>query len=89
MDLYFDVRDKAIAIMEDLMDRDDLDDTELLANLHGEVAQAYMKRNDMKTAEKHLMRQVAINLHGAKDYMDGNGIDRHTDYGSERDGDDE
>lgn len=89
MDMYFDVRDKAIAIMEDLMDRDDLDDTELLANLHGEVAQAYMKRNDMKTAEKHLMRQVAINLHGAKDYMDGNGIDRHTDYGSERDGDDE
>jgi len=81
---YFADRLAAISLLEDLMKRNALDDTELLANLHGEVAEAYMRANNMKEAERHLMRQVAINLDGARDYM----RDNHIDDGSDHDNDD-
>lgn len=86
--LFLSVMDRAIAVMEELMEKGSLEDTELLSQLHGEVAQALMRANDMKTAEEHLMRQVAINLRGAEGYMESNGIRRGA-YGSECDGDDE
>lgn len=82
---YFADRLAAIALLEDLMKRNALDDTELLANLHGEVAEAYMRANNMKEAERHLMRQVAINLDGAQDYMRQN----HIDDGRDNDDDDD
>ncbi len=81
---YFADRLAAIDLLEDLMKRNALDDTELLANLHGEVAQAYMRQNDMGRAERHLLRQVAINLDGARDYMRQNQIDDGTDGPSVR-----
>ncbi len=86
--LFLSVMEKAISLMEDLMDKGSLDDTELLSQLHGEAAQALMRANDVKAAEKHLLRQVTINLRGAEGYMESNGI-RRGGYGSERDGDDE
>lgn len=72
---YLRYMNRAIDLMEDLMEKNRLDDVSVLAELHGEVAQVYMKANDMKTAEKHLLRQVSINLSGADDYMSENGID--------------
>lgn len=69
---YYADRKAALDIMEDLAAHDRLDDDELLSNLHGEVAEALIKDGRVPEAEKHLMRQVEINLHGAKDYIDNN-----------------
>ncbi|MDD2626215.1 MAG: hypothetical protein PHT00_02730 [Candidatus Methanomethylophilus sp.] len=76
---YLADRLAAIDLMEDMLKRNALDDTELLANLHGEVAQLYMRKNEMKKAERHLMRQVAINLDGAREYMRDQQIDDGTE----------
>lgn len=69
---FFADREAAIEMMEDMRAMGSLDDEELLSNLHGEVAQAYMKKGDIKSAEKHLLKQVSYNLSGSTEYLNEN-----------------
>ncbi len=55
---FFADREAAIELMEDMKVMGTLDDDELLSNLHGEVAQAYMGKGMIKEAEKHLLKQA-------------------------------
>ncbi|AGI47782.1 hypothetical protein TALC_00786 [Thermoplasmatales archaeon BRNA1] len=73
-DAFFTDRERAIGLMKEMMDNNALEDVELLSELHGEIAKAYMEKGDMKKAESHLLKQVSLNLNGAKGYMDENNL---------------
>lgn len=65
--------EKAIEVLEKMLQEGSLDDQEILSAMHGRVAKTLMDDGKVKEAEKHLMRQVALSIGGAKDYMDGAG----------------
>lgn len=69
---YFDDREAAIEILEDMKSLGALDDEELLSTLHGEIARAYMMKQDIKKAERHLLKQVSFNLSGSTEYLGEN-----------------
>ncbi|MCH3978666.1 MAG: hypothetical protein LKJ94_00565 [Candidatus Methanomethylophilus sp.] len=54
--------EKAERILEDLEARHALEDRDLLSQLCGEIAQAYMGLHKMKEAEKYLMKQVKLSI---------------------------
>lgn len=66
----------ALQLMEEMLLAGTLDDKELVSNLHGELAKAYMKKGDVSKAEKHMLRQISFELTGSDDYLRDNGIDR-------------
>ena len=52
-----------------LSDRGELDDPELLVNLHQGIASALMKKGRMKEAEKHLLEAMKTGVSGIGDTM--------------------
>ncbi|MDR1691035.1 MAG: hypothetical protein LBR42_04230 [Candidatus Methanoplasma sp.] len=69
LDLYFADRRAAIAILEELLAMNKLDDIDVLVKLHQDVANAYLTLNKVKEAEEHLMREVMLNMDGAEEYI--------------------
>ena len=59
----------AIEILDLLSDRGELDDPELLVNLHQGIASALMKEGRMKEAEKHLLEAMKTGVDGIGDTM--------------------
>ena len=69
VDQYFVDRKAAIALLEELLSMNKLDDISLLIRLHQDVASTYLTLNQVKEAEEHLMREVMLNIDGAEEYV--------------------
>lgn len=63
-------RKAAILLLEQMHEDGILDDVKLLSLLHREIADAYFRTNRVKEAEEHLMREVSLDMRGAKEYID-------------------
>jgi len=66
---YFLDRKAAISLLEGLLEMNRLDDVQILAGLHQDVANTYLTLNKVKEAEEHLMREVMLNMDGAEEYI--------------------
>ncbi len=68
-ELYVSDRNGSIVLVEQAMKAGKIDDIELLKAMHREIANVYFSMNKMKEAEEHLMKEVVLNVDGAKDYI--------------------
>jgi len=75
---YFADRKAAIVLLEELLSANKLDDIKVLVTLHQDLANTYLTLNKMKEAEEHLMREVELDVNGAREYI-RNFADRHPD----------
>jgi len=66
---YIIDRKAAITLLEQLLEVNKLDDVQVLAQLHQDLANTYLTLNKVKEAEEHLMREVMLNVDGARDYI--------------------
>jgi tetratricopeptide (TPR) repeat protein len=69
LDQYIKDRKSAIVLLEQMMEANKLDDVHILAQLHQDLANTYLTLNNVKEAEEHLMREVALDMNGAKEYI--------------------
>lgn len=69
LDLYFEDRDAAIELLEELLSLNKMENTELLISLHQDVANTYLTQNKMKEAEEHLLKEVVLNMDGVREYL--------------------
>ncbi len=63
-------RKSAIILLEQMLEVGKLDDVHLLAQMHQDLANTYLTLNKVKEAEEHLMREVALDMNGAKEYIE-------------------
>lgn len=66
---YISDRKAAIILLEQMLEHNRLDDVQVLSHLHQDLAHTYLTLNKVKEAEEHLMREVALSVNGAKDYI--------------------
>ncbi|MCL2295469.1 MAG: hypothetical protein FWC29_00090 [Methanomassiliicoccaceae archaeon] len=69
MEPYFADRKTAISLFEELLFHNRLDDTSMLVTLHQDMASTYLSLNKVKEAEEHLMKEVALSMDGAEEYI--------------------
>jgi hypothetical protein len=69
LEQYFLDRKAAISLLESLLEMNRLEDVQILAGLHQDVANTYLTLNKVKEAEEHLMREVMLNMDGAEEYI--------------------
>jgi len=69
LEQYFLDRKTAISLLESLLEMNRLDDIQILAGLHQDVANTYLTLNKVKEAEEHLMKEVMLNMDGAEEYI--------------------
>ncbi|UAL07002.1 MAG: hypothetical protein KRP56_03890 [Candidatus Methanogranum gryphiswaldense] len=69
IDSYIIDRKAAIVLLEQMMEANKLDDVHVLAQLHQDLANTYLTLNKIKEAEEHLMREVALDMNGAREYI--------------------
>lgn len=69
MDQFVIDRKAAISLLEGMLTNNRLEEKEVLVKLHQDMANYYLSTNNVKEAETHLMRQVILNMDGAKDYI--------------------
>ena len=69
LDQYILDRKAAIALFEELMASNKLDDTSVLIKLHQDLANTYLTLNMVKEADEHLMRELKLSMDGAEEYM--------------------
>ncbi|MCQ2070218.1 MAG: hypothetical protein MJZ68_03715 [archaeon] len=53
-------KEAAVKILEDLIETDSLDDTEIYEGLCGELTSLYREKGDIKSAERYMMKQAAM-----------------------------
>ncbi|MGN0098491.1 MAG: hypothetical protein ACI38Y_04110 [Candidatus Methanomethylophilaceae archaeon] len=68
-DMYLSDANAAIVLMEQMLEFNRLDDTEVLISLHHDMAGVLMKNGRIEEAEKHLMKAMSLGVHGASEYM--------------------
>ena len=72
-ELYIKDMELAISLLEEMQRANRLESTDILVNLHQDLASAFISMGRMSEAEKHLMRAVSMGVNGAKDYLDSKG----------------
>ncbi len=72
-ELYIKDMELAISLLEEMQRANRLESTDILVNLHQDLASAFISMGRMSEAEKHLMRAVSMGVNGAKDYLDSQG----------------
>ena len=68
-DMYLADANAAVVLMEQMLEFNRLDDTEVLISLHHDIAGVLMKSGRIEEAEKHLMKAMSLGVHGASEYM--------------------
>lgn len=68
-DMYIADVNAAIVLLEQMLEFNRLDDTEVLVSLHHDMAGVLMKNGRIEEAEKHLMKAMSLGIHGASEYM--------------------
>jgi tetratricopeptide (TPR) repeat protein len=68
MDEYIADRKAAIILLEEMLGANRLDDVQVLAHMHQDLANTYLLLERVKEAEEHLMREVALGItHGRRE----------------------
>lgn len=80
-------RKAAIILLEQMNEAHKLSDVHILSQMHQDLANTYLMLHNVKEAEKHLMREVALDMNGAGDYINIH-ADRHDMDDEPKDGDD-
>ena len=75
-DLYLADLELAIGLLEEMARVEKLTDQEMLVQMHQDAASALMAKGRVQEAEAHLMKAVALGVHGARDYMINQGNKR-------------
>jgi len=68
-ELYLGDAGIAVNLLEEMLRCNKLDDPNLIVTLHQDMASVLMSEDRMEEAEQHMMKAVAIGVHGAKDYI--------------------
>jgi tetratricopeptide (TPR) repeat protein len=66
---YMGDRKAAITLLEEMLGANRLDDVHVLAKLHQDMANTYLTLNKVKEAEEHLVKDVVLNMNGAREYI--------------------
>lgn len=69
LDMYIADMTAAITLMEQMLEYNRLDDTDVLVSLHHDLAGVLIKEGRIEDAEKHLMKAMSIGVRGANDYI--------------------
>lgn len=68
-DMYLADANAAVVLMEQMLRFNRLDDTEVLVNLHQDIAGVLMRNGRIEEAEAHLVKAMSLGIHGASEYM--------------------
>lgn len=66
---YISDRKASILLLEQMLENNRLDDVQVLAHMHQDLANTYLTLNKVKEAEEHLMREVSLSVNGAREYI--------------------
>ncbi len=72
IDLYLADAETSVVLLEEMLKFNKLENADLIVTIHQEIASVLMSEDRMDEAESHMMKAVAIGVHGAKDYIKNN-----------------